>query len=186
MFSQPAKLIAMALVLPVFLSACKKQSKYPTVALPTPAVPADFVARTTSDGGLTLKAPASWQNAPANLSPSIVLNLLGTVPGSSVNVVKINVPGTPDMEKAIDESSGAATSQFQNTNFVRRELTTLDGQPAARIEYTGKMLGIELHWLQVMAVKNGTGYIITYTAPADSFAQVMPAVDQILASVTLK
>ncbi|HLD59598.1 MAG TPA: hypothetical protein VI912_01285, partial [Candidatus Bilamarchaeaceae archaeon] len=57
--------------------------------------------------------------------------------------------------------------------------------PAYKILYSEGEEGSEIDYLQVFAVKDNDGYIITYTAPAETFDKYLPEAEAIMRSYRL-
>ena len=58
--------------------------------------------------------------------------------------------------------------------------------PAYRIVYTEGKEGAQSKYLQVFAIKGGNTYIVTYTAPAETFDKYLPEAESIISSYRIK
>ncbi len=58
--------------------------------------------------------------------------------------------------------------------------------PAYRIVYTEGEGGSQTKYLQVFAVKGGNSYIVTYTAPAETFDKYLPDAEAVISSYRIK
>ena len=61
----------------------------------------------------------------------------------------------------------------------------LGDRPAYKILYSEGEEGSKINYLQVFAVKEGNGYIITYNAPAETFNKYLPEAEAIIRSYRL-
>jgi hypothetical protein len=68
------------------------------------------------------------------------------------------------------------------TGFEPIRTTRLDGEPAAGSGYRTEVGGKRLRHSQVAAIRDGAGYSVTYTAPADEFDQQLDDFESIVRS----
>ena len=69
---------------------------------------------------------------------------------------------------------------------LSHEETTLSGVPAQKIVYTEESSGQKIQYLQVFAVKDGKAYVLTYTAPAESYSAHVKDAEAIINSFKIK
>jgi hypothetical protein len=72
---------------------------------------------------------------------------------------------------------------FDSFNLTSSIPTILaGGNPVQRIEYTAKQDQLDLRFIQVITIKDGKEYIITFGAPKEQFPSDLPAVQQMVDS----
>ncbi len=78
----------------------------------------------------------------------------------------------------------ATSPTFMIIDFSEYEYS-LGDMPAYRILYSEGEEGSKINYLQVFAVKDNNGYIITYNAPAETFKKYLPEAEAIISSYRL-
>ena len=90
---------------------------------------------------------------PAEISPGLVVNV-----------------STPDLK----------LSDFK---LIESSDARLGTEPAKRITYTGSKLGVSLQVMNVIAIHNGKGFAVAYSADPEIFASELPDVQKLVESI---
>jgi hypothetical protein len=93
---------------------------------------------------------------------------------------KGNSPDLRDMEQRMIER---AQKQIDSFAVVDASDTTVAGQPARRVIYTGKKLGVSMQVMNILAIHNNRGYAIAYMADPSAFDSRRSDVDRIVQSM---
>lgn len=143
--------------------------------------------------GVRLVYPADWEEKSFLFQPKSVVLML--MPPSKVGMGKL--PPTvslvvqeprqpllssdlPAMEQRIVEKGRKEIEQF---TIVESADATLGGEPARRIVYTGRKLGVSVQVMYVIAVQGGKGWAVSYAADPGVFEEQRPAVQQVVDSL---
>ena len=145
-------------------------------------VPADFVPHTAGDSGVTVRAPKDWREAPGrNRNTKLVLL---ADHGRNVNLVVTSGVGLT-LARVVTDIPPALAKQFKGFKAEQADLVKLADQPAARLVYTATMNGLPLKFCQFFLIKNGKQYILTYTARANVYADLLPQFESVAVSIKL-
>ena len=71
---------------------------------------------------------------------------------------------------------------FERFNLTDITSTTLAGNPAQRIEYTARQDQVDLTFIQIVTIKDGKEYIITFGAAKGQFQNDVPTVQKMIDS----
>ena len=84
-------------------------------------------------------------------------------------------------DPAVLEQLGGGLAPTDLSEVSRLEL---DGEPARAFDYSSEREGRELRFRQVYVVRDGAGYVVTYTALADDFEEGTAALAEVVDSWT--
>ena len=142
--------------------------------------------------GFRIKYPAEWDvaqraSAPGTITFVAPLQDEGDTFRENVTVVVQRVPaGTT----TLDEFTETALAQGQEyiPQFTVQESmpTTLGGNPAQQVVYTGVQGDRDLRWLQLWTLAGDQVYILTYTAEEFEFNAFRSVVQQMIRSMEIR
>src|ERR687885_969318 len=142
---------------------------------------AALLTYTNYTAGIKIQYPSNWQlQRPDN--PFDTLRFISPA-GGILGIQVSDIP--PDVSLAKEATAGVnmLSKSFDNFTLASSTPTTIaGGNPAQRIEYTAKQGQLDLMFVQVVTIKGGKEYILTFGAPKDQFASDLPAVQQIVDS----
>ena len=142
---------------------------------------AALLTYTNYTAGIKIQYPSNWQlQRPDN--PFDTLRFISPARGI-LGIQVSDIP--PDVSLAQEATAGVnmLSKSFDNFTLASSTPTTIaGGNPAQRIEYTAKQDQVDLRFIQVVTLKGGKEYIITFGAPIDRFSSDLPAVQQIMDS----
>ena len=130
--------------------------------------------------GFSFSYPSTWENIKLVKEP-VVVGFRETKPtgnfASNVNVVVIPIEGvesirTSDLKAVGDATLKEVSGAIENFKLVKRENTTLGGQPAAAYVYSGKWPNMDVQWYQIQTVYKEKGYTLTFTTSKKKYASV--------------
>ena len=142
---------------------------------------AALLTYTNSTAGIKIQYPANWQlQRPDNPFD----NLRFVSPAGGILGIQVSdIP--PDVSLAQEATAGVnmLSKSFDNFSLSSSTSTTIaGGNPAQRIEYTTRQGQLDLRFIQVVTIKDGKEYVLTFGAPKDQFPSDLPAVQQIVDS----
>jgi eukaryotic-like serine/threonine-protein kinase len=150
-----------------------------TVTTNSTTADAALLTYTNSTAGIKIQYPSNWQpQSPDN--PFDTLRFVSPAGG----ILGIQVSDIPmDVSLAQEATAGVnmLSKSFNNFSLVSSTPATIaGGNPAQRIEYTAREGQLDLRFIQVVTIKDGKEYILTFGAPKDQFSSDLPAVQQIV------
>jgi len=136
---------------------------------------------TNSTAGIKIQYPSNWQlQRPDNPFDTLgFVSPAGGILGIQVSDIPLNVSLAQEATAGVNMLS----KSFDNFSLASSTPTTIaGGNPAQRIEYTARQGQLDLRFIQVVTIKDGKEYILTFGAPKDQFPSDLPAVQQIVDS----
>ncbi|MFH1538463.1 MAG: PsbP-related protein [bacterium] len=135
---------------------------------PTSAIK-KFLMYDSSAYGIRIKYPSNWTkteqvmgSVAAFLSPQ---ETASDIFQENLNVIVQDLSTQPMTLEEFTELSVGQVKQFiTDAKILDSNATTLDGNSAHEVVYTGKQGQYNLKFMQVWAIKDNTAYILTYTA----------------------
>ena len=79
----------------------------------------------------------------------------------------------------LSEYANDIISDLRQDFRVRESNTTLAGNPAYKIVYTGLEANVDLQAMMVLTIKGDRAYIISYTAEPEKYSYYLPTVQKI-------
>jgi hypothetical protein len=153
---------------------------------------------TTGNAAFTNPSLLTYTNSTAGIKFSILLignhsdqiiHLLLSFISPAGGILGLQVSDIPPAITLAEETTAGInmlSKSFGNFNLTDSTPTTIaGGNPAQRIEYTAKQDQLDLRFIQVVTIKDGKEYIITFGAPKDQFQSDLPAVQQIIDSLQI-
>ena len=136
--------------------------------------PTDPDIYTDTERGFTVSFPEGWEqdvyddfNLVAFLSPP---------QGSSDRFQdNVNIQVQPargrdtDLQDFLDTTLGELTTNLSNSQIREQTDTTLDGEPAIQLVYTGDQQDMQFKWLMTFAIHDGKAYVFSYTAEQTTY-----------------
>jgi len=136
---------------------------------------------------LRIKHPTSWTTQ-ENVMGSTAVFLSPKENAQDFFQENINIISF-DLSMTLDQSSAYAESQIKqaitDANILESSQTTLAGNPAHKLVFTGRQGQNNLKWMQVWTMKNDKVYLLTYTAEEGSYDAYLPTAQEIMASFTI-
>jgi hypothetical protein len=182
------QIAGIAVALSVFVGAnglgCKKQVNVGGLPAVNATVPASFVQHKA--GGATLKAPPTWTASPSPGEAKLIL--MAPDGRTSVNLI-ISPAGKTDISevptRSAEELKKAASSSDASFTLGKAELVNINSEAASRVTYSMTFSGVPLRGTQYLFLKKGQAYILTYTAPTESYDQFQSTAEQIAVSLSV-
>lgn len=135
------------------------------------------------DGDFSVVLPAGWRDGTDQIGTLALTGYFGpTADGFATNVNVNRVPAPGSLAAVVH----AAITQLQNTlhvtNMTPTTSRTLGGEPALEYSFTDQQAGRTLHQRQTIALHDGSGYVVTYTALTDAYEASLNDADAIIES----
>ncbi len=102
-----------------------------------------------------------------------------------IYVASLVSPGQ-DLIHFVQDSVGLLIETTPELRILDHREDKFGDVPAYRIVYTEGKGSAQVKYLQVFAVKGGNSYIVTYTAPAETFDKYLPKAEEIVSSYRIK
>jgi len=140
---------------------------------------------TNEDKGYSIEYPSDWEKKEI---PAVDFVLLAPQKSekhpirATMNIISEKVEAPIDLAQLYQESIDNLKKALTDFNVKDSGDMTLDGMPAKWILYTHEIQKINIEVLQVFFSNKMGIYLITYTSPADDFAEYRPAFDKMNAS----
>lgn len=118
--------------------------------------------------GFSATAPSGWKQLTV---PGTSVAFAGPVTGSfapNINIVVNKLPSNVTLKQIETAGRTQLEQVITDFKFVGRRDTRLGGQPAFEQTFTGRQGKLNLYYIQTFAMKGGSGYIVTSTAPQDA------------------
>jgi hypothetical protein len=131
--------------------------------------------------GIKIQFPSNWQQEQPNNSTTTVRFRWPTNGFLSI-AVHSNVPSKIKLTEEMAAGIDLLNKIFERFNLTDITSTTLAGNPAQRIEYTARQDQVDLKFIQIVTIKDGKEYIITFGAPKGLFQNDVPAVQKMIDS----
>lgn len=169
----------------------------PLPAADTPAPTRTRASRTyltyeSEANGFSISYPDEWEVSERASMPgttTFITPLQGRDDTFRENVT-IVVQGAPADAMTLDEFTELALAQGRELipRFTVWELraTTLGGNPAQQVVYTGLQGERALRWLQLWTLVGDQAYIVTYTAEEEEFTAFRSVVQQMIRSMEIR
>jgi hypothetical protein len=141
---------------------------------------------TSKSEGFSVNYPSTWESVSGIKGPVMLYReTKAKIFSSNVNVVVVKIKGvnaitTADIPVLTKSTLGVIAKTITNYKEIKREATTLGGQPAAAYTYTGDSGNSKgLQWYQVQTIYKEKGYTLTFTTAASKFVAAKPVFDAI-------
>lgn len=147
----------------------------------------DFLNYNNSEHGIRIKYPSDWGFG-EQVKNDVVLFLSPVESSSDIFRENLNILietlSTDAQPKTLDEYTKLSIEEIKkyinDVNIIDSGSTTLDGNPAYKVVYTGKYLNYELKWMQVWTIKNNKAYILTYAAAVEGYTKYLDKINQMI------
>lgn len=83
------------------------------------------------------------------------------------------LPEGVSLEELVDRNEETLSRTITEYRLVDESPGQLGGEPARTLTFTGVQGVYDLRWRQTFAVRDGTGYVVGYTASQDAFAETL-------------
>ncbi|HLD02225.1 MAG TPA: PsbP-related protein [Candidatus Nanoarchaeia archaeon] len=91
-----------------------------------------------------------------------------------------------DLTSFFQQSVQALIDTTKGFTLIAHEETTLSSEPAQKIVYTEDSEFGKIKYLQVFTIKDGNVYILTYTAPVETYDDHVAEAEQAISSFKIK
>jgi hypothetical protein len=143
-----------------------------------------FLTYSNEGKGFSIGYPPDWEQT-EDVEGTVVL--FKSPAESATDAVRESVGVTtedlPSSSITLEEYTTAALGQvgdvIPNFDLISSEETTLSGQPAHKIVYTGLQDQIALQWQQVFTVSGPTAFILTFVSTPQSYDLFAPTAESI-------
>lgn len=101
----------------------------------------------------------------------------------NLNVLVQDLSAQPiTLEEYTRISEEQVEQYITNGKILDTIATTLDGNSAYKLVYTGKQGQYNIKWMQVYTIKDDKAYVITYTAEMDSYSNFLGTAQEMINS----
>lgn len=141
--------------------------------------------------GIKILYPSNWdkqENSSSSSNNSTLYDIVTFSPPlkNSSNIIgklAVKVDNISDIKPTtLANYTDAIISDLKQDFRVTESNTTLAGNPAYKILYTGLEESVDLQAMLVMAIKGDRAYIISYTAEPENFSYYLPTVQKMIDS----
>ncbi len=140
--------------------------------------------------GIKILYPSNWdkQENSSSSNNSTLYDIVTFSPPlkNSSNIIgklAVKVDNISDIKPTtLADYADAIISDLKQDFRVTESNTTLAGNPAYKILYTGLEESVDLQAMLVMAIKGDRAYIISYTAEPENFSYYLPTVQKMIDS----
>ena len=150
-----------------------------------------FALYTNSTYGFDLQYPSAWEyqedvfgSHAMFFTPQAADDMFR----ENVGVITEALPA--DLEMTVDEYYDEAKVHLADYIVDFQEVVntnmSINGKDAKKVQYLGSQGDYQLKWQQVFFIDNGTTYVMTYTALADTFDEYIDTVDKMVSTLTVK
>lgn len=101
----------------------------------------------------------------------------------TISVVAQEAKDASDLDAITQKMIDKARSQFADFKLIASEATTLGGEPARRIIYTGNKLGVSVQVMNVVALRGDRAFAFAYSADPSIFEKHRASVQGVIGSV---
>ena len=148
----------------------------------------NFLTYENHSFGIKILYPANWnkqENTSSSSNNSTLYDIVTFSPPlkNSSNIIgklAVKVDNISDIKPTtLANYTDAIISDLKQDFRVTESNTTLAGNPAYKILYTGLEESVDLQAMLVMAIKGDRAYIISYTAEPEKYSYYLPTVQKI-------
>ena len=146
-----------------------------------------FLTYDSSAYGIRIKYPSDWTKheqvmgtVAAFLSPQ---ESASDIFQENLNVIIQDLSVQPmTLEEYTELSVGQVEQFITDANIIDSSATTLDGNSAHKVVYTGKQGQYNLKWMQIWTVKDDTAYVLSYTAEVNKYNDLLDTAQEMVNS----
>ena len=140
---------------------------------------------TWKGGGISLAHPVEWKADDSGAQGTLVIFRSpvdsGDVFQENVNLL-IQEIGAMDLPTYVSVTEEQIRTQLPNGVLINSSTQRGASGEYHQFEYTGDLNGLPLHWKQVVRLKDGKAYLITFTAHKDLWDEDLYLADAMLDS----
>lgn len=184
-------LMALFVIGVIFISGCvQEETNAPTTTTKPPEIQqstTNFLTYESRDYGIKINYPMDWIKREQFMG-TVVMFLSPTESASDIFqenlVVTVNdLSAQPiTLEESVDPDINQLKMIVTDFKLVDSSATSLAGNPAHKVVYTGKDGQYNLEWMQVWTIKDDKAYIVTYTAEQDKYSEFLGTVEEMVQS----
>jgi hypothetical protein len=146
-----------------------------------------FLTYTNSAYGIKVQYPSTWTRS-ANQSSNEIVRFLsppGIIPISLNIIVRTGVSQLIPLQVYVNAGIAMLKKSFSHFNLISSNATSIGGVPAEEMVYTANLLsGHKLKFIQFLAIRDTTSYVVTSGTLADDFATYLPTVQKMISSLS--
>ncbi len=98
------------------------------------------------------------------------------------NILTTQLPENMTLDDYKDSGLSYLQAQVENSKIISVDSIELDSVPAYKIIHTGKQNNNDMQWEQVVTIKDGRAYVLSFVARQDTFADYSNDFDNIVNS----
>jgi len=140
--------------------------------------------------GIKILYPSNWdkQENSSSSNNSTLYDIVTFSPpfknsSDIIGKLAVKIDNISDIKPTtLADYADAIISDLKQDFRVTESNTTLAGNPAYKILYTGLEESVDLQAMLVMAIKGDRAYIISYTAEPENFSYYLPTVQKMIDS----
>lgn len=136
------------------------------------------------DGDFSVLLPDGWSDGSDKLSGLALTGYFGrTIDGFAININVIRQPvGNVSLQAFLRATRASVRKALQVQSVTPATPRLIDGEPAFEYTVLDQQVGRALKQRQTLVIRDGNGYVITYTAPLSNFDFYRGDADAILDS----
>ncbi|MFH1563605.1 MAG: PsbP-related protein [Nitrospirota bacterium] len=167
-----------------------QKSTQPTETIPSQSSALETTQFSTYNNpgdGIRIKYPKDWTKQEKIMGMNVIfsspLESDSDTFQENVNVIVQDLSAQP---MTLDEYTKLSLEQVKqivtDASIPYSSATTLDGNSANRIIYTGRVGIYNIKWMQIYTIKDNTAYILTYTAETDKYNDFLDTAQEMINS----
>ncbi len=132
---------------------------------------------------LKIKYPKNW----AKQEKSGIIVGFTSTGTANVNLVSEDLAKNPNikLDEYLKLSLANIEKEFPDFKLIENTPMTMGNVKAQKIVYTASMEGINLKFMQVLAIINQKAYVLTYTALTDEYGKELETANNIFGSLSI-
>jgi len=136
------------------------------------------------DGDFSVLLPDGWSDGSDKLSGIAETGYFGpTIGGFAININVIRQPiGAVSLPQFLRATRANVRSALHVTSMSKATPRLMDGEAAVDYTVIDQQVGRALEQRQTLVIRDGNGYVITYTSPLSNFTYYRISADSILDS----
>ncbi len=159
-----------------------------TVPAVTAELPTTFSTYENADYGFKIGYPRTWTVTETVIEGIPAVQFISPLEGpddvgqENVTVAYEDLPQPTTLEEYAEATIGGLGDTIEEFNLIESVDTTLSGNPARKIVFTGKYEGMAAKWMEVLTIKGNRAYTISYIALPTTYARFLGIVQEMMDS----
>lgn len=144
----------------------------------------------SSDQTMSIKYPSDWNFNPS--FPGTIFSIKTKYSDDKdffrefLTLIIEPVDADKNLDNFVDDILKRSGQSFENVQLVSKNKTTVSGNPAYEIVFTGTQMDLELQWRHTIFLKNQQAYMLNYSAEKINYEKYTKEVDEMISSFILK